>query len=45
VSQPLAVLDAFADEVLASPMAQYGVAALRRLGPEEVAGRAPLVRA
>ena len=33
-------LDAFADEVLATPMTLYDVAALRRLGPEEVAGRA-----
>ena len=33
-------LDAFADEVLATPMTLYDVAALRRLGPEEVAARA-----
>jgi arginase len=33
-------LDAFADEVLATPMTLYDVAALRRLGPEEVARRA-----
>jgi arginase len=33
-------LDAFAEEVLATPMTLYDVAALRRLGPEEVADRA-----
>jgi arginase len=33
-------LDAFAEEVLATPITLYDMAALRRLGPEEVARRA-----